>query len=438
MHQWCDEMRPVRRPLPVFLAPNQLFERVRRRHKHSFLLESRAGPKRLARYSIIGFGPREFFQDRRGADPLALAREVVKQHRVNPGDGFLGGLVGAVAYDAVRDFDAPTHRARPPHYLFGLYTDAVVYNHLEGSVSYVTIGEDRSEEVRDAAEAPAPRPAALRLGRPRSNTTQSEFAAMVRDVKRRIRDGETYQTVLSRRFDIPYRGDLAPLYDAIRQRNPSPYMFHLDFAPTQVLGSSPEMLVRVEGRTVETFPIAGTRPLGRNPAADRRLRVELARDPKENAEHIMLVDLARNDVGRVCDVGTVEVPEFRRIESYSSVHHMVSRVTGRLRKDRDAFDAFRSIFPAGTVSGAPKIRAMQIIDELEKEPRGLYAGSVCYFGLDGNLDSAITIRTLVADGTKLRVQAGAGIVMDSTPEREWAETRAKADSVLGFLGRGAR
>jgi anthranilate synthase component I len=427
--------QPRRVPLPVFLAPNQLYERLRRRHRHAFLLESRGGPRRLARYSLIGFGPREFFQDRKGADPLPLAREVVRQHRVDDHRGFPGGLVGAVAYDAVHHFDAPSHRRRAPHFLLGLYTDAVIFNHLEGRVSYVTLEEDRSQDVLEAAEERPVPPQPLRIGRIRTNTGRDDFYAMVRETQRRIRDGETYQTVLSRRFDAPYRGDLGALYDEIRVRNPSPYMYDLDFGATRILGSSPEMLVRVERGQVETFPIAGTRPLGKSPRHDALLKRELLADPKENAEHIMLVDLARNDVGRVSRIGTVRVPEYRKIESYSSVHHMVSRVTGRLRRGLDGFDAFRSIFPAGTVSGAPKIRAMQIIDELEKDPRGFYAGSVCYFGLNGDLDSAITIRSLVAHAGRLSVQAGAGIVADSRPEQELAETTHKAASILGFLGR---
>lgn len=426
---------PHRTPLPVFLAPNQLYERLRRRHRHAFLLESRGGPRRLARYSLIGFGPREFFRDTKGGDPLALAREVVDQNRVGPRDGFAGGLVGAIAYDAVHHFDAPTHRRRPPHYLLGLYTDAVVYNHLEGNVSYVTLDEDRSEAIVEAAEARPERAPELQIGRVRSNTNEVEWAEMVEEAQRRITDGETYQTVLSRRFDANHRGDLGALYDTIRVQNPSPYMYDLDFGATRVLGSSPEMLVRVEKRVVETFPIAGTRPIGATPAEDRRLVAGLLKDPKENAEHLMLVDLARNDVGRVSATGTVEVPDYRTVESYSSVHHLVSRVTGTLAKGKDAFDAFRSVFPAGTVTGAPKIRAMQVIDELEKDPRGLYAGSVAYFGLNGDLDSAITIRTLVADEDQVHIQAGAGIVQDSTPEREFAETQHKADSILGFLGR---
>lgn len=429
--------RPRRVALPVFLAPNQLYERLRRRHGNCFLLESRAGPQRLARYSIIGFAPREVYRDTRGGDPLPLVQEVVRQNRVAGDDGFCGGLVGAVAYDAVTHFDLPSHRGRPPYYLFGLYTDAVVFNHLEGSVSYVTLDEDRSEVVLEAANELPPASRPLRFGRFQTNTSRAAFGAMVRSVQRRIRDGETYQTVLSRRVEAPYRGDLAALYDQIRVRNPSPYMYDLDFGHVRILGSSPEMLVRVERGVVETFPIAGTRPVAPTPAGNRRLQRELIADPKEAAEHVMLVDLARNDVGRVSEVGTVRVPEYRKIETYSSVHHLVSRVTGKLRKGLDAVDAFRALFPAGTVSGAPKIRAMQIIDELEPDPRGFYAGSVCYFGLNGTLDSAITIRTLVAHEEKVTVQAGAGIVQDSVAEREFAETQHKAEAILGFTRSGA-
>lgn len=427
--------KPKQVPLPVFLSPNQLFERIRRRHPNSFLLESREGPKRLARYSIIGFSPREFFRDKKGANPLELAREVVKQNAIRNGASFSGGLVGSIAYDAIHHFDARNHPRHPPHYLLGLYTDAIVYNHLEGRVSYGTLDEDRSQEILDAANAPPPKQAPLRLGKFRSNLSAARFKAMVRETQRRIVDGETYQTVLSRRFDASYSGSLDALYDEIRVRNPSPYMFNLDFGSTRIVGSSPEMLVRVEKRIVETFPIAGTRPVAATPAQNARLKRELQADPKENAEHIMLVDLARNDVGRVAKTGTVEVPDYKVVESYSSVHHLVSRVTGTLRKDKDAFDAFESVFPAGTVTGAPKVRAMEIIDELEPEPRGLYAGSVCYFGLNGDLDSAITIRTLIADDEgHLSVQAGAGIVMDSKPQREFEETQHKADAILGFLG----
>ena len=387
----------------------------------------------MARFSILGFEPAEFFRDRNGGDPLEIAAEVVKQHKMPRAEGFVGGLVGAIAYDAVRNFDLPKHPANPPHYLMGLYKDAVVYNHLTGSVAYVTMDEDRSEAVLDAANAPDPKREPLTIGRVTSSKTQDEFVAMVKETKRRIHDGETYQTVLSRRFDATYNGDLDRIYEQLRVRNPSPYMYYLDYGTDVIVGSSPEMLVRVEDRMVETFPIAGTRPKGASAAEDQRLIEELRNDPKENAEHLMLVDLARNDVGRVSDFGSVKVPDFMTVESYSSVHHLVSRVTGRLAKDKTPLDAFRSIFPAGTVTGAPKIRAMETIHQLEGQSRGFYAGSIGYFGLNGDIETAITIRTLFAREGKLSVQAGAGIVQDSDPIREFEETQHKADSMLRFL-----
>jgi anthranilate synthase component I len=424
-------------PIPVFLSPHQLFERIRRRQPRAFLLESRSGPRRMARYSMLGFRPREFLRDRRGQDPLPKVQELLEQHKAPRKPGFTGGVVGAIAYDAIRHFDSPTHPGNPPHYLLGLYLDAVVYDHLNGSVAYVTTDEDRSQDVLQAAEGADPEPRPLRADKIRSSKTEAQFVDMVDETKRRIRDGETYQTVLSRRFEANYQGDLDGVYRQIRARNPSPYMYYLDFDGTTILGSSPEMLVRVEQGQVETFPIAGTRPVAEDKRRDRALQKELIQDPKENAEHLMLVDLARNDVGRVAEYGSVQVPRFRGLESYASVHHLVSQVTGRLRPGLTSLDAFRSLFPAGTVTGAPKIRAMQIIDELEGTPRGFYAGAVGYFGLNGDLDAAITIRTLIAQDDKLSVQAGAGIVQDSVPKSEFAETQHKANSILRFLGAAA-
>lgn len=422
--------RPIRIPFPLFLSPHQLFRRLRRRYPNSFLLESRSGPRRLARYSLIGAGPKEFFRDTRAADPTVLARDVIHQHRLPSVAGFGGGLVGAIGYDAAFHFLPTGLPPRAPTYLLGLYLDAIVFDHLHGRVYYSTTGEDRSEEFREAAERSEPGPVPLRRGRMRSSTTQDEFEEGVRTIQRRIRDGDTYQTVLSRRLTAPVTGDSDALYERLRDANPSPYMYHLAFGDTEILGSSPEMLVRVEHDTIETYPIAGTRPRGATTSEDRALVRELTSDPKENAEHLMLVDLARNDVGRVAATGTVRVPRFRRIESYANVHHLVSHVTGRLAKGRTSLDAFRSLFPAGTVSGAPKIRAMQILHRLEARPRGFYAGAVGRFGFNGDVDAAITIRTAVIQGNELQVQAGAGIVQDSVPAREFEETRHKADAIL--------
>ena len=261
--------------------------------------------------------------------------------------------------------------------------------------------------------------------------TQKEFEAMVVKAKRYIRDGDIIQMVPSQRFETKLDG-IEPfnIYRALRSVNPSPYMYYLNFGELKLIGSSPEIMVRCEDGEVEVRPIAGTRPRGRDQKEDEKLERALLTDPKERAEHIMLVDLGRNDVGRVCDYNTVKTPELMVIEKYSHVMHIVSDVSGRLKKGRDAFDVIRATFPAGTVTGAPKVRAMEIIDELENVKRGPYAGCVGYFSFSGNLDTCITIRTLVVKGKKAYIQAGAGIVLDSVPAREYRETQNKVRALI--------
>jgi anthranilate synthase component 1 len=265
---------------------------------------------------------------------------------------------------------------------------------------------------------------------PRSNTGKVAFEAAVRAAKDHIAAGDIYQVVLSQRFDVPVSAPPFTVYRALRHVNPSPYMYFIRFGGSSIVGSSPEMLVRVEGRRVETHPIAGTRPRGGSDEADLRLGEELKRDEKERAEHVMLVDLGRNDLGRVCDYGTVRVPQFMALERYSHVMHLVSKVEGRLREDQDRLDALVSCFPAGTVSGAPKIRAMEIIADLEPGARGLYAGAVGYLDFAGNLDCCIAIRTILIENGLARVQAGAGIVAESNPAAEYQESCDKAHALL--------
>jgi len=267
----------------------------------------------------------------------------------------------------------------------------------------------------------------------RTNLTRSRFEKNVKKAKQYIRAGDVFQVVLSKRFEFSFKGDLTPFYKTLREINPSPYMYYLKMKDTAIVGSSPEMLGRVDGENAETFPIAGTRPIGKTPRQDKSLANELLKDPKERAEHVMLIDLARNDLGKVCEFGTVTVPEFMTVQKYSHVQHIVSRVTGQLRRDFDAIDVFKAIFPAGTVSGAPKKRAMEIIDELEPCRRGPYAGAVGYFSYNGNADFAITIRTLMTKQNRGYIQAGAGIVADSDPTREWFETEHKAKALLHAL-----
>jgi anthranilate synthase component 1 len=255
----------------------------------------------------------------------------------------------------------------------------------------------------------------------------------VEKAKEYIVSGDIFQVVLSKRYDFHIKGDLMAFYRSLRDINPSPYMYFFKAGKRQIVGSSPEMLARIDNRVVETFPIAGTRPCVENPSENRQLAEELLADPKERAEHVMLVDLARNDVGKVAKFGTVHVPEFMKVHRYSHVQHIVSQVVGDLQDGKECYDALRAVFPAGTVSGAPKVRAMEIIEELEPTRRGPYAGSVGYFSYNGNADFAITIRTLFADGDKAYIQAGAGIVADSVPEREWFETDHKAEALMKAL-----
>jgi anthranilate synthase component 1 len=313
-----------------------------------------------------------------------------------------------------------------------VYDDGIVFDHITGQAYYYWYNENRIREVerllRKNSEG-----SDFVANELRTNLTRSRFENNVRKAKQYIRAGDIFQVVLSKRMELSFKGDLAHFYKTLREINPSPYMYFLKMNDRAIIGSSPEMLGRVEGERAETFPIAGTRPVGRTLVRDKQLADELLNDPKERAEHVMLIDLARNDLGKVCRFGTVTVPEFMTVEKYSHVQHIVSRVTGRLRRNCDAFDAFKAIFPAGTVSGAPKKRAMEIIDELEPCRRGPYAGAVGYFSYNGNADFAITIRTLVTDRNRGYIQAGAGIVADSDPTREWFETEHKAKALLDAL-----
>lgn len=313
-----------------------------------------------------------------------------------------------------------------------MYDDGIVFDHITGQAYYYWYNENRIRKIEQLLQnVPEGRP--LVVGKLRTNMTRSRFENKVRKTKEYIRAGDIFQAVLSKRFEFSFKGDLIDFYKTLREINPSPYMYFLKMKERAIIGSSPEMLGRVEGEHVETFPIAGTRPIGKTKTQDRQLANELLNDPKERAEHVMLIDLARNDLGKVCEFGTVTVPEFMTVQKYSHVQHIVSRVTGRLRGNFDAVDVFKAIFPAGTVSGAPKKRAMEIIDELEPSRRGPYAGAVGYFSYNGNADFAITIRTLVTKRNRGFIQAGAGIVADSDPTREWYETEHKAQALLHAL-----
>lgn len=443
----------ILRELHVPFAPAQDFARLFSAHEDGFLLESAEGPERLARYSIMGMDPAGKVRLERGGrivatgalpppgdheSPLDYLKRLLAAHPVtDQGYRYLGGLVGHVNYEFIERLEKISPREAPhafPDLEFGLYLDGLVFDHLTRKTVYFSHGADRSREFEALAAKPAP-VATLHMGPPRSDVGDAQYEKMVERAKAQITEGEVFQVVLSRRFDLDADGDLLPYYEELKRANPSPYMYFLRSGDRRLVGASPEMLVRIDGGRVETFPIAGTRPLGGSIHETERLAAELLGDPKEAAEHAMLVDLARNDVGRVAEYGTVRVADYRRVERFSHVQHIVSKVEGRLRPGRHALDAFAAMFPAGTVSGAPKVRAMELIRELEPHARGPYAGAVGYFSFNGNADAAIAIRTLSAVGRHASVQAGAGIVHDSVPRSEAAETLHKARGLLAVAER---
>jgi len=362
---------------------------------------------------------------------------------------FIGGMVGYLGDESVRYFE-PTlkssmKRAEIPDGIYLLADTIIAFDHARRSISLIAnvldgdveSTERKLDEIESRIHQPLPPTVQrdIKTSKTRSNMTQGRYEDMVRDAKEHILAGDIFQVVLSQRFSRETNVEPIDVYRAVRRLNPSPYMFFFDFGlvddePLFIVGSSPEMFVRLEGGTASLRPIAGTRPRGADADADAALAEELLADPKERAEHVMLVDLGRNDLGRVCEYGTVKVSDFFTIEKYSHVMHIVSHVEGKMKPGLTAFDLVRASFPAGTVSGAPKVRALEIISELEPDPRGAYAGMIGYFGFDGNMDTCLAIRTMVGRGNTFSVQAGAGIVADSNPSTEFQETLNKAGAML--------
>lgn len=448
--------------------------------ENAFLFESVEGGEKWGRYSLLGTAPRMVIRSRGRrveiiengkkreveGDPIEVLREIMAKYKAVEIEGvarFSGGAIGYMGYDTIRHIErlpdtAPKDLDTDDFYF--IFTDTfVLFDNIEhkiqvisnayipdggdtddiyaatvtkienlietlrtGSVANSRIDEKRQNKAKKGEKGP---------NKPiKSNFEKAEFLASVEKIKEYIVEGDVIQTVLSQRFSTEL--DVAPfdIYRALRVVNPSPYMFYLALDDVTLVGSSPEVLVRVEGTDVSVNPIAGTRPRGKTRAEDMRLEKELLADPKERAEHIMLVDLGRNDLGRVCATGSVKVDKFMEVERYSHVMHIVSTVTGRLREGTDSFDALRAAFPAGTLTGAPKIRAMEIIEELEPCKRGIYGGSVGYLSYTGNSDMCIAIRTLVITNGMIYIQAGAGIVADSVPQSEYEETENKARGML--------
>ena len=472
--------------VPVFkevmadlLTPVSAFLRTTKDAEHAFLLESVEGGERLARYSFLGKDPfmvirskggRVFVEKQEGSEEreesfLEVVRELMAQYESPDVDGlprFSGGAVGFLGYEAAAWFEPSLE----PHWrtvdvesddvqddaAFMVFDTVLAFDHVKHRILIIANtpvfdGCDLREKYEGAQSKIQAVEEELSLSESgqsmametdsrlewTTNTTQETYEASVRRAQEYIRAGDIYQVVLSQRFDAETDVDPFTVYRTLRYVNPSPYMYFMRIGELSIVGSSPEMLVRVEGRRVETHPIAGTRARGSDEAEDRRLAEELRGNEKECAEHVMLVDLGRNDVGRVSEYGSVEVSRYMTLERYSHVMHLVSRVEGQLADGRDRLNALEACFPAGTVSGAPKIRAMEIIAELEPERRGIYAGAVGYLDFSGHLDCCITIRTIAMSRGRASVQAGAGIVADSVATAEYQETLDKASALIRAL-----
>ena len=426
--------------------PVKLFKNLYYNYKDTFLLESMESDSGLARYSIIGFNPVakikahdhnvtittdtytfEYTSDNPLLDIKTLIKNDFKE------EGFRGGLLGYVSYESIKYFEnVPTHKSIYPDFEFGLFLDCVVYDNIHKTCEYTTLNEDRSDLIKRIYQEEHTN-GILEYKLIQEYFTQDEYENAVDETKNLITDGEIFQAVISNSENLVLKGSKLPLYEHLRKINPSPYMYHIKLDQREIIGSSPEMLMRLEKGTVESYPIAGTRPRGKNKQEDEELEKSLLNDEKELAEHLMLVDLARNDIGKISKSNTVKLEEFYGIRKFSHVQHIVSHVTGKLNDNLDAIDAFMSLFPAGTLSGAPKIRAMEIINQKEKYARGPYGGAVGYFSLNGNADFAITIRTLTTNDNRAEIQAGAGIVYDSIPQSEYEECRRKRQALFQAL-----
>jgi anthranilate synthase component I len=454
------------------LTPVGAYLRIARDAKYAFLLESVEGGENIGRYTFTGANPEEVFRARGRVcsletggktihfddSPVEQLRRLTARYRPVRVPGLpplTAGAIGYFAYDMVRLVERIPDTGRDDvsvdDCVMMFYRGLVAFDHVQHRVWIIrnvfTEGPGSLRAKYDAAvreiertrrelDRPLPPHARARRAKPlrvRSNMTKAQFTAAVRKTKVYIRAGDAFQVVISQRFEARTHANPFEIYRALRVVNPSPYLYYLKIGELSVVGSSPEMLVKVQGHSASYRPLAGTRPRGRNEKEDAKLEAELLADPKERAEHVMLVDLGRNDLGRVCEYGSVKPERLMFVERYSHVMHLASSLRGRLRDDVDCFDALMACFPAGTLSGAPKVRAMEIIDELEPTRRGIYGGAILYLDFSGNLDSCIGLRTLVAKGGRAYVQAGAGIVADSVPEREYVESGNKARAVLKAL-----
>jgi anthranilate synthase component 1 len=462
-----------RRLLADTLTPVSLFLSLREKAKYPFLLESVEGGEQLARYSFIGRNPYQVLKYQDGKTTLETEKEdaeifdkdyfsVLKELTTKYEEPHLpklphltGGAVGFSSYDTVRDVEVlpnqPTDDLNLPDAVWAFYDEIFAFDHVKQQIIILkTVFPDlkrgttqqqfkEAQERLDELEQHIFQPPSvsgdfsLTPDALKSNVSQAHFEENVRKAQELIAEGDIFQVVLSQRFETDFKGDRFMLYRALRMVNPSPYLFFLDFEDITLVGSSPEVLVRVQDKKAVLLPIAGTRPRGDTPQEDEQLERDLLNDPKEISEHLMLVDLGRNDLSRVCEPGSVVPVRNQVVERYSHVMHIVTELNGQLSEDETAVDALMKTFPAGTVSGAPKIRAMEIIDELETTKRGPYAGAVGYFDFSGNMDTCIAIRTMVVKDENIYIQAGAGIVADSDPATEFIETKNKAAALVEAL-----
>lgn len=431
-------------PLDYTGSQFDLYNKLSREYEHSFFFESLTGPEELAETSLMGFDPSiiiKGYSDKvilhyKGGgsrtihtmDPLSEIKKLVYQVP-DQKYRYVGGAVGIINYDAIRLWEniPKSHKdSKEPLMEFGIYIDGIIYDNKEKKSFYFYYDKNRIDEISfsnvDCGK--------FSVSEISENFNQNKFEEMVRQAKIYIHDGDIFQVVLSKKFNFDVGGDNLKVYKILRQINPSPYLYHMKLGERTIIGSSPEMLLRITGNYVETFPIAGTRSITNDVARNEELKEEMLQDEKELAEHTMLVDLGRNDIGRVCRYGSVHVKELMAVKKFSHVQHMVTHVVGTLDKKYDMYDAIRAVFPAGTVSGAPKIRAMEIIDELEPDTRGSYAGAIGYFSFNGCCDFAIAIRSIFLNGSKGFVQTGAGIVTDSIAQNEWMEIQHKANAMI--------
>ncbi|HET6527745.1 MAG TPA: anthranilate synthase component I [Balneolaceae bacterium] len=461
-----------RRLMADVLTPVSLFLRLRDNACYPFLLESVEGGEQLARYSFLGRNPYQVLKydgaevtlekngDARQLDQsyFDALKELTTQYsepKLPDLPRLTGGAVGFSSYDTVRDIekleDIPASDISLPEAIWSFYDEVFAFDHVKQQVIIIKtvfvndekvdpkeqfeLAQQRLDELEKLVYQPIKSADSFSINPADiiSNIEQPKFEQIVERAKSYIYEGDIFQVVLSQRFETDFSGDRFMLYRALRMVNPSPYLFYLEFEDFSLVGSSPEVLVRVQDKTAQLLPIAGTRPRGKTPEEDLALENDLKNDPKEIAEHVMLVDLGRNDLSRVCKPATVEPVRNQVIERYSHVMHIVSDVKGELAEDQSSVYALMQCFPAGTVSGAPKIRAMEIIDELEPTKRGPYAGAVGYFDFSGNMDTCIVIRTMIVTGSKVYIQAGAGIVADSDPEKEHLETKNKAAALVEAL-----